>query len=336
MWNMFADSKHTNLIKMEYPHDVFAKEIFSKKELFATLLEHFCPKDIINTLDLTSLVPTDTVALTPEMREIASDIAYTCNLRDGRSATLVLLENKTHIPKFPHLQLHEYQGVMWTKSVKKKSKKLPVIIPILLYHGKRPWPKKPFADYFGPVPECLKMFLPVLNYILIDLSKILDDEILKLPANPVKNALLLMKHCYDSSFLENNTDILFIHGHEYLKNDENRRILEAIFLYFGKVSQFSPTKLIKIVNQKIDPIMRKAFRSTYDMAMEDGMEKGIQKGMEEGMEKGMEKGMELKEREMILACLLRFPLMTNEEIAEFVRTKVEMVLTVRAELENKN
>ncbi len=59
----------------------------------------------------------------------------------------------------------------------KKAEKLPVIIPIVIYHGPQKWEvDKRFTSFFN-APGCLEEYIPDFNYRLYDISHIPDEEI---------------------------------------------------------------------------------------------------------------------------------------------------------------
>ena len=103
-------------------------------------------------------------------------------------------------PSNPYLQLMRYllEGYTWQKEQKQP---FTLIIPIILYHGNEQWTKKTFSDYFQLPDKNLQRYIPNFEYILNDLSKYSDEEILKLEVGVLMTTLLLFKHKGDKDFL---------------------------------------------------------------------------------------------------------------------------------------
>ena len=162
-------------------HDKFAKTVFSNRAIFIDLVQQLCPPGIAELIDYDTVQLIDNGHVDDKLAEHFSDLNYECRLLDGRPAVILfLMENKTNVPKHPHVQLMRYQLGRWEKAVVGKAKKLPLVLPILLYHGQRKWPNRPFSSSFDKLPESFEPFLPRLNYILLDLSMFNDRQLLGL------------------------------------------------------------------------------------------------------------------------------------------------------------
>jgi hypothetical protein len=69
--------------------------------------------------------------------------------------------------------------------------KLPAVLPLVLYNGKRPWNASlDLASLFQPPPPGAERLLPQLSYLLIDESRLRAEE-LALPSNLVASLFRL-------------------------------------------------------------------------------------------------------------------------------------------------
>ncbi|MEM7181532.1 MAG: Rpn family recombination-promoting nuclease/putative transposase, partial [Spirochaetota bacterium] len=75
------------------------------------------------------------------LQEKFSDIIYKVKLQDETAYIYTLLEHKSKAYRFTALQLQKYMNAQWERHLQqnKRSKTLPVIIPLVIYHGKRKW-----------------------------------------------------------------------------------------------------------------------------------------------------------------------------------------------------
>ena len=80
-------------------------------------------------------------------------------------------------------RLLRYQDRIWDRwrEQQPKAKTLPMIIPIVMYHGVTPWPEPRSFDALLDIPPGLRPavdpYLVRFTYVLHDLSKISDDEL---------------------------------------------------------------------------------------------------------------------------------------------------------------
>jgi len=85
-----------------------------------------------------------------------------------------------------------------------------LIISILFYHGKRSWEYKPIGQHFGRIDKALKEYLPDFDYLYLNIREQSDKEIKAFPNPLLANAILVMKHFYDQSYLLNNMRVFLI------------------------------------------------------------------------------------------------------------------------------
>ena len=69
-----------------------------------------------------------------------------------------------------YLQLIEYMLCIWKNDAQHK-RPFTVVIPIVIYHGKRSFQPRPFHTYFFHLPDDLKQFIPDFEYIFTNIKK---------------------------------------------------------------------------------------------------------------------------------------------------------------------
>ena len=68
----------------------------------------------------------------------------------------------------------------WVKDKKNNGKSLPVIVPLVFYHGKSRWTiPTNFASIFGDIPEIMRPYIPDFSYELADLGQVADKDLSK-------------------------------------------------------------------------------------------------------------------------------------------------------------
>jgi len=161
------------------PHDSFFKEVFSRKEVAADFLRNYLPTDVLACLDENSINLTKDSFVDNELATHLSDLLYEVELRDGSDAYVyVLFEHKSFPDSEVAFQLLRYMVRIWEQACRQKQvRKLPPIIPVVLYHGVVNWKiSKKFSALFEH-PETLGVFVPDFSYLVCDLSRYSNEDI---------------------------------------------------------------------------------------------------------------------------------------------------------------
>jgi len=115
-----------------------------------------------------------------------TDLLYSATWCDGGEALVYFLFEHQSTPPTQGLmafRLLRYQDRIWERRRvdHPKTKTLPMIIPIVMYHGVTPWLEPREFDALLDVPPGLRPavepYLVRFTYVLHDLSKISDDEL---------------------------------------------------------------------------------------------------------------------------------------------------------------
>lgn len=161
-------------------HDHNYKILFSHPETVKELLRGFLREDWVQRLDFSTLQRVSGSFVSTDMRERHTDVIWRVRFRGDRKHWFylyVLLEFQSTPYHFMAVRLLGYVSLLLQDAIKKHKLKpgdrLPPILPVLLYTGKRPW-RAPLdlASLYPPVPLELRRYLPDLTYILLDQGKL--------------------------------------------------------------------------------------------------------------------------------------------------------------------
>lgn len=127
------------------PHDRFFKEVFGQPEIAADFLASYLPAALVGALDLTTLQLAKDSFIDDELQEHFSDLLYHLRLKNAgpRLSVYVLFEHKSAPDEWVAFQLLRYLVRIWEQSLSEGAKKLPVIFPLVLYHGRTRWKIRP-------------------------------------------------------------------------------------------------------------------------------------------------------------------------------------------------
>lgn len=122
------------------PHDTFFKRTFARLEVAAEFLRHYLPAEVAGLLDLTQLTLEKDSFVDAKLRQHFSDLLYRVGLKEGGAAYVyILLEHKSAPEEWVALQLLRYLAQAWEQLRRAGSARLPLIIPVVCYHGAVPW-----------------------------------------------------------------------------------------------------------------------------------------------------------------------------------------------------
>ncbi len=125
--------------------DRFFREVWSNLDTVRRFLQDHLPDRVLSLMELGSLEICKDSFIEKDLQDYFSDMLYKVTLSGSPGYVYVLFEHKSYGDKYVHLQLLEYMVKIWRlflkqqKTVPGRSQpSLPVILPMLIYHGKRP------------------------------------------------------------------------------------------------------------------------------------------------------------------------------------------------------
>jgi len=210
------------------------------------------------------------------LKQSYSDVVFNADSKQGQAINFCFLfEHKSYIDeKAPFQILHYISSAMLKRAENDEQQRL--IIPILFYHGKKPWMYKPVRGHFQQIDKNLQAYLPDFAYLYHNVQAKPDDEIRSVPNQLIAAALLALKHFYDQGYLLTNM-------HYFLLDsvDEKGNFYKPLVVYlFDKVSEH--TKEIQKIMSGLPTQQKAEAMSILDAYEAKGIAKGIAKGKLEG------------------------------------------------------
>ena len=134
--------------------------------------------------DVSSLISSDSVELckdsfvSADLKEYFSDLLYRADMGGRPGYLYVLLEHKSRPAPLVPLQLLGYIKGIWDLHLKQSELPLPMVVPVVLYHGREHW-RVPscLSGLLEDNTEGLMRYIPDFEYHLIDLSSYDDLDI---------------------------------------------------------------------------------------------------------------------------------------------------------------
>ncbi len=276
------------------PNDRFFKKLFGLLSVVQDYMTHLFPQHLRVKLDLNSLELESTSYVTAELETYYSDIVWRCKLLDKNKYVNIcfIFEHKSYVPDYPHIQIGDYKQGAYNKQLA-SGQPLSVVVPIMIYHGKRKWVKKPFAEYFGDIDEAFIPFIDPYEFYLTDLADYSDSMIEAFGNIFLIKGFLALKHYTEKLYIKNRFAELLLSGLEHNNAKENLDFIRALFVYLSHISGGISEKEITHQIEQIDNNQKK--EEMYNF-IDDLLERGEKKGEKIGVEKGERIGVEKGER----------------------------------------
>lgn len=180
------------MTKIANPHDALFKRSLQEKKIMQQWLKAHLSPATLGYLDLETLTLAPNEHLPKINRKLFSDIVYRCDIKGKSGYIVVAAEHQSTADKNLAFRVLRYSLELMDNHLKQGYKKLPIVLPIVLYSGSRsPYPHT--MDIFDCFenPE-LARELALKNAQLIDLTTMPDEQIER--AGVAAAMELLLKH----------------------------------------------------------------------------------------------------------------------------------------------
>lgn len=271
-------------LEIKNPHDKFFRELMGQPELAADFLQHYLPPEIIARLDLTKLELTYDSFIDADLQEHLSDLLYRVGLQASDSTALIylLFEHKSYPDELVAFQLLRYQVRAWEQAQREGQRKLPPIIPIVVYHGaSRCTAGRNFSDLIEleHAPE-LKIYQADFTYQLCDLSAYSDDEIKGHAA--LRAGLSLLKYIFRDELWPQLAGLFELY--KLLPEQSALEYLRTAMRYISATTDRADIPKVRQALSQAFPVNEGGLMQTMAQAwIEEGFIKGRQEGRQEGL-----------------------------------------------------
>lgn len=281
--------------KITSPHDKFFKQVFTRGDAAKEFLMTYLPPAVVRLIDWGSLEYTKDSFIDKDLNEFLSDLLFMAQLKDGSSGYVyVLFEHKSYHERLTAFHILRYMVKIWEMLLRKHEvSALPVIIPLVLYHGERIWKSGlNFRDLFDCSEE-MASFVPNFEYLFWGAAGYSDEEI-KGQAT-LRVGLLLMKYIFSEDLRDRLPGILGLLK-DLSKKRTGMEYIEAILRYIVNAAPGDNVSYddIKAAFDEALPHTGGGIVPTIaDSLIQQGMQQGIQQGIQQGKREGILEAIEL-------------------------------------------
>ena len=268
------------------PHDAVFKKIMSYPEMARDFLDIHLPIALREICDLQTLKLESTSFIEQDLRAYYSDVVWSLKTREGLGYIYCVIEHQSTAVPHMAFRLMRYATAAMQHHLDAGNKTLPLVIPMLFYHGQQspyPWSLNWLDEFDNPQ---LARQLYSEAFPLVDITVIPDDEI----AQHRRVALLelMQKHIRDRDLM-GLVDRLVSLLVTSTANDSQLQTLFNYLIRYGDVSRVS--EFIREVAER-SPHHKEKLMTIAERLRQEGHQNGLQEGIQQGLEQGMQKGLE--------------------------------------------
>jgi hypothetical protein len=216
----------------------------------------------------------------PDLRSQHSDLLFSMDLKSGNPALVyILFEHKSYPDAMVAFQLLRYVIAIWQRYLTDGGgKPLPLIIPMVVYHGAEPWNVPvDFAALFEP-DEALAGSVPGFRYFLSDLGAQADHELSRFAL--LRSGLMALKHATrDADIVSIEAIVTAEIWHDLFCGV----VIKYIFRAFREIDRDEVVRFLTTIKEKAGPVMVSNIAQEW---IDEGRALGLTQGMAKGVAQG--------------------------------------------------
>ena len=276
-------------------HDISHKEFYSHPENVKDLIQGFVALDCVSDFDFTTLERENASFVTKENTERHDDIIWKLRWRDKWVYVYIIIEFQSDVDETMPVRIMSYVSLLYLSLLANKNlgygkeKKLPIVLPIVLYNGCDVWnvPKSIQEMIDDTKYDRLQSFIPKLSYYFIDEvhpEANEKDSVFKGLANSVIATMKLQRATSREDFIK------LIEELKELFKDEKQRQRFSTYMIF--MLRFLSAKLDRPEYESVKNL-DEVIRMTYtfiDREIDNGKKEARKEGIKEGKKEGKKEG----------------------------------------------
>jgi len=267
------------------PHDAAFRQFLGQPEIARDFMLIHLPPELRAVCDLSTLKLESGSFVEDDLRQYFSDVLYSLKTTTGDDGYVhVLIEHQSTPDKHMAFRLLRYAVAAMQRHLDAGHKKLPLVIPVLFYAGKRspyPWSTCWLDEFSDPG---LASRLYGTSFPLVDVTVIPDEEI---AGHRTMAALtLLQKHIHQRDLSEMLDKLASILLAGYLSSSQ---IISLVHYIIQAGESSDAEAFVRKLAQRM-PQQGELLMTIAEQLEQKGIEKGIEKGIQLGRQEGRNEG----------------------------------------------
>lgn len=268
------------------PHDATFRQFLSQPTIARDFMALHLPAEFLALCDLDTLKLESGAFVEEDLRQYFSDILYSLKTTSRDDGYIhVLIEHQSSPDRHMAFRLMRYAIAAMQRHLDAGHKKLPLVIPILFYSGKRsPYPYSTrWLDEFSIPAFASRLYSNA--FPLVDVTVIPDEEIVG--HRSMAALTLLQKHIHQRDLAELIDKLAPVTLADYLSSSQ----VISLVNYLLQAGETADADLfVRTLAQRV-PQHEDALMTIAQQLEQKGIEKGMEKGLEEGLQLGEQRGL---------------------------------------------
>ncbi len=282
------------------PHDALVKAVFGQPEHAAGVLRAIVPAEVGEAIEWRALALCPGSFVDAALAYQHSDLLYAARWRTGQEALLYFLMEHQSSPSTGEpmaFRMLRYQVRIWERwwADHPKAERLPVIVPLVLYHGAARWSEAHCFQELLELPPALRQALePYLvrsSYLLHDLSEYTEEAILAMRWHTAAAKLvtvLLQQARADIDMVALLSRWMTV-LREVASAPNGLDALTQLLRYILEVNErTTPDALQSLLERELGPRAKESIMTAAQRLREEGRLTGLQEGRQEGLQQGLQ------------------------------------------------
>ncbi|MBA4822666.1 Rpn family recombination-promoting nuclease/putative transposase [Pantoea ananatis] len=277
------------------PHDATFRQFLSQPTIARDFMALHLPAEFLALCDLDTLKLESGAFVEEDLRQYFSDILYSLKTTSRDDGYIhVLIEHQSSPDRHMAFRLMRYAIAAMQRHLDAGHKKLPLVIPILFYSGKRsPYPYSTrWLDEFSIPAFASRLYSNA--FPLVDVTVIPDEEIVG--HRSMAALTLLQKHIHQRDLAELIDKLAPVTLADYLSSSQ----VISLVNYLLQAGETADADLfVRTLAQRV-PQHEDALMTIAQQLEQKGIEKGLEEGLQLGEQRGLVKGRSEGERSAAL------------------------------------
>jgi recombination-promoting nuclease RpnB len=208
-------------------------------------------------------------------QESIADMLFKTRIAGHEAYIYLLVDHQSHPDELMPVRVLKYLCNIIDHHLKNtKSKRIPLVLPMVVYHGLQPWHySKDICDLVDAPKEWVDAYF-LKPFTLIDLNKIEDKELKQRAWVGVME--LTLKHIFSKDMLPYIKDIVQLLKH--LEKADGKHFIETVLIYILDRGELSnKDAFIDLIKTKLTPEVGEKIMTIAEQLKAEGMQQGIEK-----------------------------------------------------------
>lgn len=265
------------------PHDAAFRQFLANPDVARDFMQIHLPAELCALCDLSTLKLESGTFVEEDLRQYASDILWSMKTTTGDDGYIhLLLEHQSTADKNMAFRQMRYAIAAMQRHLEAGHKTLPLVIPVLFYHGKQsPYPcSTHWLDGFSNPELAKKVYSNA--FPLVDVTVIDDNDIMN--HRRMAALTLLMKHIRQRDMME-LLDSLPRVMVEWISPEQVRILIH----YMVNAGEAPAPEFMRALAERL-PQHEDELMTIAQQLEQKGIEKGRAEGIQLGEQRGIEKG----------------------------------------------